>query len=312
MFAYRLKFQFIGKASLNHDQAFLDLADPRKRTSLKLISADSTKSIKDANEFLITGSGYNRYDEAYESALNARHALMWYGVKKTIGVKFTTSSATVTKDYLDLLSAKAGERKINDFFDENGINVFEDSEDPKSFVSANIVAKAIYQARPFVEHFREGLQVRLAEKIIIAYELYHASHFETSPRAKFLTLMMAIECLLERQNVDDDVKSHLDILLAITEQSEKQAIKDLKGRLGELKKESITATGKQFIKKHLGGKEYMDKPAEVFFNDCYKYRGSLVHDGRVELKEKDFSKVTGELSKLVANLLIVCSRNRVE
>ena len=124
--------------------------------------------------------------------------------------------------------------------------------------------------------------IKITNRDLLALELYNASDFETSPRASFLTLMLATETLLESatksiktQSVIDDISQH--VLNSDIEKGEKDAL--ITG-IKNMKQQSFKWKGEKLATTYLSnGKKYHGLSPEKFFSKCYNIRGKLVHSG---------------------------------
>jgi len=139
----------------------------------------------------------------------------------------------------------------------------------------------------------------------LALELYSASFFEPTVRARFLTLMMAIETLIKPKKRIGKGKEFVEYLIGQAKQSnlinsERQS---LLGSLQWLLKESISKTGRDLADKYIGEQKYLNKPPKHFFAYCYSIRSELVHQGYAKDESLNFGTLVGELQRFVADLL---------
>ena len=213
---------------------------------------------------------------------------------------------------------------LEEIFDKFGVKVLADNYGPiiykgddesTVFMKLSVEMHGIHTIKPFAETFQSGLDIELNdkknEKKKLCLELYNVSQFE-STRIKFLTLIIAIESLLEETLRDDKAVKLIESLVKQTKEHtelEKNDIDSLSSCLGKLKNESISYRAKSLIKIHLKTKEYNGKSGDNFFIDCYKIRGDIMHKGNPFNKIGDFNKITDELDKMVSDLLISCIEN---
>ena len=152
----------------------------------------------------------------------------------------------------------------------------------------------------FMQNFKKAvdLSYKLNDKQSLALELYNMSHFETSQRAKFITLISAIECLSEQKERSNAIIAHLNDLGAITNNSEldKSEKDSLLKNYEYLKKESHTASCSKLIK------EKLDKEAAEAFRKYYDIRGDIVHEGKPK-EGIDLANELSGLDNLVSKLL---------
>lgn len=151
----------------------------------------------------------------------------------------------------------------------------------------------------FADAFAEGysLAPALSERSILALELFSASRFEASLRARFLTLVSAIECIAERPRRADDA---MELVKSFQKQLRDAKLNDtdhaqLVGGLKDLQNRSIGGSCKTLVAEHCGA----DKAN--FFGDCYKARSRLVHRGRTDF---DLRSNTVLLEELVSKTIV--------
>jgi len=305
MYNFRLKFELSEGTSFNCEESCLKISSSNKDIVYTLYPANKEKSIKDSSVFIIKGVGFSTEEKAYEEESKARKALMWYGTKFNVGVNFNKKTGRFSKFAKKFFLDKFGVRVLNDKF---GVNVYSESDKQTYFGSVSAKGSVIKSVKPFIETFQQGLNIELNDKENLGFELYNASCFESSIRARFLTLIIAIESLIKQKSRNYNVVEYVKFLIKKTRQTDlnKNDIESLVSKLEELKSESISSGGKSLIRKYLKSKQYNSKSAEIFFNDCYKIRGKLVHTGNPPEKTGDFSKITNELNKMVSDLLILC------
>ena len=114
----------------------------------------------------------------------------------------------------------------------------------------------------------------------LSLDLYNASFFEISPHARFLTLVMAVEALLEPEPRPDPVRAHVEELIRLTEMSgalPQNQKESLCGSLRWLLNESIGQAGRRLAREHLGAKTYGGLSGPQLFTHVYTLRSNLVH-----------------------------------
>jgi len=150
------------------------------------------------------------------------------------------------------------------------------------------------------------LNVSLTDKQRLAFDLYHASQFESLSKVRFLTLMIAVESLLEYECQPAEVVKHVIFLINTTNSSSlrKEQKDSLINRLEWLVQESIAKTGRKLAKNRLYLRKYDNKKATDFFDSCYKIRSQIVHNGKADDEEAP-SRLISELDRFVADLLLL-------
>jgi len=183
--------------------------------------------------------------------------------------------------------------------DVHGLSVFPEDM-PVRFFSASGSVRIGSPAARFVEEFRKAYEMsaRVSPKQSLALELYSASKFESSLRARFLTLVIAVECLSSQEEQPQNVLDHVKELVALTKGSFEGPEKGrILSHVGELKKESISKSCQKFVDKYLGPR------AAELFDKCYDARCVIVHDGEPR-EDFDVGHYVPKLDDLVSRLLI--------
>ena len=307
---YNFKLDFELSSTFNCEESYLKLLSSGKNIIYTLYSSDKEKSIKDSRKFIIEGFEFRTEKKACEGENKVRNALMWYCTKFYSGVNFKKESMRCSEFLLKKMSDESGARILN-YKSRN--NVYSDDK-PTYFVSGSAEGYKTYQVNPFIEIFQQGLNIKLNDKENLGFELYNAYAFESSIRAKFLTLIIAIESLLGRPKRNDKTVRYVESLVKQTKKQtelKKNDIDSLVSCLVELKYQSISSRAKCLIKKYLKSKKYNEKSAEIFFSECYKIRSDIVHTGKTPEKIKDFNKINVELYKMVSALLISSIENKL-
>lgn len=193
----------------------------------------------------------------------------------------------------------------------HGLRCFEDRPGTK-FVSASasvcirtapsrlaeLVADTFSREEPF------------APAVEIALELYAASHFDPSPRSRFLTLLNAIECLISRRPKAPEVVSLLNDLEGEVSASglTKEQKDALSAALRNLRGESIRQAGRRLSVEALGEAQFAGDSAQDFFDKCYTHRSSMLHGGKGGARPKDIAPLIGELDRFVVELIKAAMR----
>lgn len=165
-----------------------------------------------------------------------------------------------------------------------------------------------YSARAFVDCITQGFLVdkKLNESDLLAIEMYCSSFFENTINAKFLSLMISIESMLEFINHNEQIQNVIqqainNITALEIHQTEKES---LIGSLNHLKKISITKAGILLAEKYLGHENnYLGLTPADFFKKCYNLRSLLVHYGKRNKNNFSIEKVTPELIKFTGTLI---------
>lgn len=216
-----------------------------------------------------------------------------------------TTHAWVTQYASDQVREEQGIRLLNEL---HGLQVYEeDPELPTRFVASSVQPKLLKGIEDFERYFCQAVEMGLefTERETLAFELYGLSHFEAAERARFLTLVSAIESLSEAKARTPEAVGHVEKLLELTRDSglPSPEIASMVGSLKWLRQESISKTCKDFVETFLGDQQYGGKTAKKFFRDCYTVRSELVHSGKPSGETSGFGTLVAELDRLVSDLL---------
>ena len=183
-----------------------------------------------------------------------------------------------------------------------------DSSIPTHFVRSSIETKVLKSSERFMRVFNNSLLpiTEFSNKELLAFELFGASFFERTERTRFLTLMIAIEVMLETEKHNTEVQNHIGKLISATYASSEISDVDrelLINGLSFLLKNSITKTGMMLASKRLKDRKYLDKSSDKFFQYCYNIRSKIVHTGTHLKFDSSNGNITNELERFVSDLL---------
>jgi hypothetical protein len=148
--------------------------------------------------------------------------------------------------------------------------------------------------------------LHLSEKQRLAAELYCLSFFDTSFRSRFITLVTAVEALLNPvmrpakvQSLIDNVKASLRGL-----ETDDATRESMRGSLDYMKYESIGQAGRSLADSLLGDREYSGMKPGRFFNRCYGLGSEIVYRGAPSDSTVDLLQESNALQAFVGDLLI--------
>jgi hypothetical protein len=306
---YRLKFRIHRGWFLDYDKPSLEIRVPLGQGTCTL-SGLGDIPIKEAEWLVVksTGDGFASEAEAVSAGRSAKNAIRWCSAKLRVGVDLgDDKSHGGISDYLKRkILEEYGIRTLNE---SHGLMVYEENEQhPTHFFSASGSPQVGRQVATFEEHFLEALDqdLRLSDKETLAFELYGLSHFEAAPRARFLTLVSAVETIMEYKQRSAEVLEHVDHLVEVTKSSglPRFEIDSILGSQNWLRQDSISKAGSTFVEELLGAKEYGGKIVKYFFQHCYNIRSVLMHNGRLSDQTISLGHLANWLDELVADLLV--------
>lgn len=303
-FTFRYRFQLAQRSGISSDEAALELHKRPDGGSVVLTTTDGAPLLKGKNVVLrapawptaeAAEAAGKRYSDILKIAL-ARHRVG----ADLIG---RSGKGLFFKHGLKMLEEQHGGRVLNDV---RGLQVYETDPPPK-FAGVGASAMVSVSAAQFSESFdllTRGAIV-LSDRELLAVDLFNLSFFEPSAETRLLTLIMAIESLLElKPRTKEAVELVNSFIGAVAGSSlggnEKQS---LTTSLEWLRLQSIGSAGRELAELRLGNREYFDKPAKTFFSYCYSLRGRLVHGGVPRPTETEIGTAAANLELFVSDLL---------
>lgn len=305
-FEFRLRFNLLGNDHLKCDDEELELVRSDDGKRIRLRAGPRGSPIKSSSQIAITGGPYQSEGEALRVAQLAREAVVVWAVKQRLGVEFGDGKLRrfITDSGREHYQRQLGHPIRND---QLGIDVYE-MQEGLLFASISLDLSVDKRADTFVDQFREGITMplHLSEKQRLAAELYCFSFFDTSFRSRFITLVTAVEALLNpavrSDNVErlvDDVKNMLSSL-----ETDDATRESMRGSLDYMKYESIGQAARSLAASLLGNRKYGGARADRFFNRCYKLRSEIVHRGKPSDSTVDLLQESNALQAFVADLLL--------
>jgi hypothetical protein len=297
----RIRFRLPRDQRLNSDLNRLIIRHAELPTEFEIVAADSG-SIGESENLVIRSSELTLLDDALRIGGRALLAVLVAATRIRVGVD-------LGKDAPRSMLMKAGLEMIhkvnllpedtivlNDFL---GLTLV-DATQPTVFAGWEggqvIIGKPIDR---FVDAFVEGflLSENLSERSQLALELFSASRFEASLRARFLILVSAIESITLREERSEDVQ---ELLLEMKGLLNSANINEtdraqIAGTLRDLQRRSITSSSKALVERFCG-----EEKARLF-GKCYHARSQLVHNGRTDF---DLGAHLHQLEELVAEAIM--------
>jgi hypothetical protein len=270
-----------------------------------LRSGEADKTIEQAKTLVLRQPGWSSHDEAEAAGRSLldplARVLSALGVGADLGER--AAGGAFTEAGLKAVENAHGKRALNDF---PGLTVFETDPAPL-FVS---------QRPTYVAYPREGLFEQLFSRAIeqsegmsdrerVAFQLFSTSFFEESADTRLLTLMMAVEALLEPAPRPKSSLKHVEQLIELTRANPDLSDPErasILGSLGWLRSESIGQAGRR-IAQRLEPRTYDGRQPKQFFDHCYGLRSALAH-GKTPLPSRDdVDRAAASLERFVGHLL---------
>jgi hypothetical protein len=304
-FDYRLSFKLPLGDHINFDGEELELI----RTSscrVHLRSGARGTPIKGHSQAAIIGGSYGSRDEAIAAAGRAREALLIWAVTHRTGVDLGDGRArgVLTEYGKKLLEEQLGSPVRNSI---HGTDVYE-AQEGLVFVSLNAEAAVGRNADAFRAEIGGTIAdpMGLSEKQLLAAELYCASHFDLSVRSRFITLVTAVETLLQPARRSEDVQAFVTACQARLDglQASQETKHSLRSAMEWLKSDSIGHAGRLLSQQLLGDREYQEMTSTKFFTSVYSVRSEIVHNGKPSDPAINLSDLAVASQQFVADLLL--------
>jgi len=301
-YKFRLCFRLLGDTTFTGEDESIEF-QTRTGETLTLAAVDKERKLNSSNRFSLIGGPYKSVKEANEAGNAARTALLYYAASNRVGIDLgrCAPAGGLTKAGKELFSKKLGAPVLDDYL---GLTIFEAELHPLfvQFHAKAVVGKA---TQTFVGTVGDAFRRYSfsSSRAELATELFTMSHFEGTPSARFLSLFMSLETLMEPAPRSDAAREHVRTLIEATKDAElpQPDKKLLLGALGRLQNESILQTGKKIAQALLADNLYDSLPPDKFFSKVYTLRNNLVHRGIVDRDE--LSRILGEMDRFVSDIL---------
>lgn len=306
LYDFRLRFNFPGAYRINSDVDEIELLVLPHGERIRLRSDAIGKPIKDYDRAAVCGGSFASEDQARDAAEKSKRALLCWAIEQRLGIDFGDGKqrSIVTNQGLAMLQKKYGCPVRNDI---HGIDVYEHVE---KLMFASVKGKETVGKYPprLIDTFqREYLNSRwLTEKQVLASEIYASSFFDVSPRSRFITLVTAVEALLESLKRSDVVEELVEEFKDETRRSniDKQTKKSIISSLERLRHQSIGQAGRTLTHRLIPNELFDGQSSADFFTRCYDLRSQILHRGKIEDGLVDMLHLANVMESFVARLLL--------
>jgi hypothetical protein len=304
-YSFRFRVDVASRSTLSSDAPVLRLLETPSGQHIEL--ADSAgKQISKSQQLVLRARAWPTAQEATDAGQRFSDVFAVALVRHRVGVELwgRRGGGFVFAPGLQTLEALHGGRWLNDI---PGLMVYQ-TDPPVSFVRPNATVQSGCSADAFIETFgtlaHTGIHLTDPERVAI--DLFNASFFEPASDTRLLTLVMALEALVEPRRRSDDavtlVRSFVD---AVNRSQLSQSERDsLASQLGFLQTESISSAGRRLARERLGGRTYMGLDAPQFFTHCYDLRSRLMHGGDIRTELAGIGEASATLEVFVSDLLV--------
>ena len=255
---FRIRFNLPGQDHINCDFEELTVLQGSDGTILRLRSGERGRPIKDHPQAALIGGPYASATVAREAAEQTKTALLIWAVRNRVGIDFggRLPRGVITADGRQWLEGNLGSPVRSDL---HGIDIYEHI-DGLVFVRLNTNASVGKSAPAFVEQIADTIEgsVTLSEKQVLAGEILSVSYFDASDRSRFVTLISAVEALLDPQPRSNAAQKVVERMRKFVEEGDldESTREAMSGSLQWLKRESIGQAGRALAAHLLGDKMY--------------------------------------------------------
>ena len=304
-FNFRVRVNFPNGFRINSEEEKIELVRLDSGINLTFATGQTGVPIKECPRAVITGNGFCTFEDAQAIAEKVKQVLLVWSVKYRHGIDFGDGRqrSIYTKAGLALLEKEHGCPFRND---THGVDVFEHVENLK-FIHVDMQATVQKHPENLVQTFQEEIDAErtITSKQELACELYASSWFDISYRSRFITLVTAVEALIEQHEHTSDVAEWVrSAKISLVQLSLSDDIAaSVGGSLERLRYQSISLAGRELVKRLLPDTQIQGMDAEKFFKKCYNLRSEILHNGAPP-QDKDMLQAANEAEEFVAKLLL--------
>jgi hypothetical protein len=310
-FTLRIHVRLADSEGLGFEAASVDLT-PGPNPHLILSAGNPDMAISSSQDLIFRASGYPSAEAAQLEGEHYLDHIRLSLASTNLGADIGTSGpmSAFFAPGLEMIGQQVGKEALND---QLGLMVFETSS---NFVFATppkvtfrvtrspqrfMTAFSTYSSRPRVLTTQERL----------AFDLFSAASFQSSPEARFLLLFIAIEAMLEPRERPSPAIDYVNAFISTIKGAQDLAPSDRMSLLGALswfRYESIRRTGRALAIDSLGTATYSDVAPDVFFEMACNLRNRLVHGIPPLPTRKEIGDLIEPLATSVADLLTAPDR----
>jgi len=311
-YCFRLRFNFPDAYRIGADVEQLELLVLPNGERIKLRSDSNGTLIKDHSSASILGGPYESEDQARTAAEKSKYAVLYWAIEQRLGIDFGDGKqrSIVTNEGLAMLEKQYGCPFRTDI---HGIDVYEQI-DKLQFAKFSANARVDKNPQNLIKTFcHEYVNSReLTEKQILASEIYAGSFFDVAPRSRFITLVTAVEALLEPLKRSEAVQTLVEDFRSATHSSniDEATKRSIMGSLQWLRYESIGQAGRALARRLIPNDIFNGQSSDNFFTQCYNLRSQIMHRGAIEDESVDIFDLANTMELFVSRLLLASLNNR--
>jgi hypothetical protein len=268
-FEYRFRFHLLPEDRITSAEPRLQL--PGTGGHLRLQGWTRDAPIDQSPRVVLVGGSFKTLEAAREDGQRARRAVLLWALQRRLAVDLGDGRRRggLTQAGAEHFAKQLG-GPVRDQL--HGLDVYEQFENQR-FLGVEVNPGLRIGAKATIESIASWYDVNLAltEKQDLAAELYCSAHFDAPFRSRFLTLMTALEALLDHRPRSDKVRTVVAALEAAVEvsQLDRGEKHSLFGSLKWLHQESIGQAGRRVAATLLPTGTYAGLDAAKYFRKCY-------------------------------------------
>lgn len=305
--AFRIRVNLSKASGIEAAENRIDVPSESADHQLTLSNPDADRPLREATRLVLGGKGFKTTADAEENGKRCLHAFLFALAKHRVGVDFAPKGplGVVTNQGLGWYVAQYKKRYEND---HHGLMVYETEPAPQ-FLSMSAEMKVLSPVYSVVQAIRAAIdsKISFSDREMLSLALFNGSLFQPDADGRFITLMMAIEALLEPIERSPEARGVVANFLTCVKDSElsSEEKSSMIGSLNWLMMESITKTGQRLAEKRLPGRSYNGIVPSKFFSRCYGIRSKLVHGDAPLTGLTAIEENVATLEVFVADLLTV-------
>ena len=313
LYDFRIRFDLSPMHRINSDVERVELLNLPSGECIRLRSDVTGTPIKDHNHAAIIGGSYPSESLARQAAETSKRALLYWAIEQHAGIDFGDGKqrSVVTNQGLAFYEKQIGFPCRND---NQGIDIYEHVDNLR-FVRFNADITVGISPPNLITTFQREYQNnrQLTSKQELATEIYTGSFFDTSARSRFITLVTAVEALLEPSKRSIEIQTLVDGFETATKTVKDVQNRDsIQGSLSWLRYQSIGQAGRELANILLPNELFDGLPSSDFFTRCYNLRSSLLHRGTSADKSVDTAQLANFMETFVNHLLLAVLNNGQE
>lgn len=266
-YAARVDFLLGEDVELSFEYPACLLSTSQAILQMRLAPEQPMGPLQHLKKFRIEVAGFTKASEAEAAGLHLAIALLWAAVSKRF---------TMRLDYHTTLPCIVYDRTISS---SGGVSL---SGFAKSYWPLSTHDFAELLEEDVLDYTRP-----VDQQLLLSMELFAAARLEVSDRARFISLVSSLEPLALSSNNPESIQN---LISAFEKQLESVEVSELpmdeisilknslKGRLEELRKESIRQVILRVVRELLPG----DRIALKIIDDAYSLRSNILHEGIID------------------------------